>query len=185
LLDDSLARLATDHLDLWQLHDLRDQDDLRAIFGPRGALEAAVQAKADGRVRFLGITGHHDPEILIEAMRRFRFDSVLVALNPADPRRLPFGSSVVAEARRQGMGVVGMKVMAAGRLPLDRAATPVELIRYAASQADTVVIGCSSVDEVRANLAAARGFVPMAPAERQALERRIAPRAARYDYFKR
>jgi aryl-alcohol dehydrogenase-like predicted oxidoreductase len=185
LLDDSLERLGTDHLDLWQLHDLRDQEDLRTIFAPGGALEAALQAKADGRVRFLGITGHHDPDILLEAMRRHPFDNVLVPVNPADPRRLPFASTVVAEARRQGMGVVGMKVMAAGRLPLDGAATPAALIRYAASQTDTVVIGCSSVEEVRANLAAARSFVPMPPAERQALEQRIALRAARYDYFKR
>jgi hypothetical protein len=91
---------------------------------------------------------------------------------------------VVAEARRQGMGVVGMKVLAAGRFVLDRAATPVELIRYAASQVDTVIIGCSSVEEVRANLAAAHRFQAMAPTEKVALEQRIAPRASRYDYFK-
>jgi aryl-alcohol dehydrogenase-like predicted oxidoreductase len=185
LLDDSLSRLHTDRLDLWQLHDLRDRrQDLDVIFAPGGALEAAVQAREQGRVRFIGLTGHHDPAILLEAMRRFPFDSVLCALNPADPRRMPFASSVVAEARAQGMGVVGMKVMAAGRLLQDRAATPSELIRYAASQTDTVVIGCSSVDEVRTNLAVARDFQGMDPDERAALERKIAPRAARYDDFK-
>jgi phytoene/squalene synthetase len=82
------------------------------------------------------------------------------------------------------MGVVGMKVMAAGQLLADRAATPAELIRYAASVADTVIIGCSSVAEVRANLALASGFQPMDASDRGALERRIAPRAARYDTFK-
>jgi predicted aldo/keto reductase-like oxidoreductase len=143
-----------------------------------------VRARSEGRIRFIGLTGHHDPEILLEAMRRHDFDSVLCCLNPADPRKRPFASTVVAEARRQGMGVVGMKVLAAGRFVLDRAATPVELIRYAASQADTVIIGCSSVEEVRANLAAAQRFQAMAPAEMSALERRIAPRASRYDYFK-
>lgn len=184
LLDDSLTRLATDRLDLWQLHDLRDEDDLAAIFGRDGALEAAQDAKAEGRVRFIGVTGHHDPAILLEAMRRFPFDSVLCALNPADPRRLPFATSVVADARARGMGVVGMKVLAAGRCVIDRVATPAELIRYAASQTDTVIVGCSSVEEVRANLAVTRGFEPMTPAARVELERRIAPRAARYDYFK-
>jgi aryl-alcohol dehydrogenase-like predicted oxidoreductase len=184
LLDDSLTRLATDRIDLWQLHDLRDEEDLAAIFGRNGALEAAQEAKAEGRVRFIGLTGHHDPAILLEAMRRFPFDSVLCALNPADPRRLPFATSVVADARARGMGVVGMKVLAAGRCVIDRAATPAELIRYAASQTDTVIVGCSSVEEVRANLAVARGFEPMVPAARVELERLIAPRAARYDYFK-
>jgi aryl-alcohol dehydrogenase-like predicted oxidoreductase len=172
LLDDSLRRLGTDHL------------DLDAVFAPEGALQAAVQARNEGRVRFIGLTGHHDPAILVEAMRRFPFDSVLCALNPADPRRLPFASTVVAEARARGMAVVGMKVMAAGQLLADRAATPAELIRYAASLADTVVIGCSSVDEVRTNLAVATKFRPMDADERATLEGRIAPRAARYDTFK-
>jgi aryl-alcohol dehydrogenase-like predicted oxidoreductase len=184
LLDDSLRRLGTDRLDLWQLHDLRDVDDLTEIFGPDGALKAALEAQAQGLVRFIGLTGHHDPAILLEAMRRHPFDSVLCALNPADPRRLPFATSVVAEARARGMGVVGMKVLAAGRFVVDRAATPSELIRYGASLADTVIVGCSSVEEVHANLAEARGFVAMPQAEMTALERRIAPTAARYDYFK-
>jgi aryl-alcohol dehydrogenase-like predicted oxidoreductase len=184
LLDDSLRRLGTDRLDLWQLHDLRDQEDLAAIFGRDGALKAAEEARAEGRVRFIGLTGHHDPAVLLEAMRRFSFDSVLCALNPADRRRLPFATTVVADARARGMGVVGMKVMAAGRLLVDRAATPAELIRYAASQTDTVIVGCSSVDEVRANLAVSSGFDEMTHGERIELEQRIAPRAARYDYFK-
>ena len=184
LLDDSLQRLGTDHLDLWQMHDLRDQDDLDDIFGRGGALEAATQAREQGRIRFIGLTGHHDPAILLEAMRRFPFDNLLVALNPADPRRLPF-APVVADARARGMGVVGMKVLAAGMLPGDRAAPVPDLIRYTASQTDTVIIGCSSVEEVRANLAVATDFQPMSAEQRAALEGRLAPRAHRYDDFKR
>jgi len=182
LLDDSLRRLGTDWLDLWQMHDLRDFDELDVPCGPKGALEAAQQARADGRIRFVGLTGHHDPDVLVEAMRRFPFDNVLVALNPADPRRRPFAPTVVPEARRQGMGVVGMKVMAAG--PLLREAPARELIRYAASIADTVVVGCSTLAEVRENLGVAHDFAPMDEAERRALETRIAPRAAAYDTFK-
>jgi aryl-alcohol dehydrogenase-like predicted oxidoreductase len=184
LLDDSLRRLGTDHLDLWQLHDLRSREDLDQIFGKGGAIEAVERARADGRVRFVGITGHHDPEVLVEAMRRYPVDTVLCAINPADPRRAPFLSTVVAEARRRDIGVIGMKVMAAGALLHDRAATPEELIRYAASLADTVIIGCSSIAEVRTNLEAGRNHTAMTEAQRRALEARIAPRAARYDTFK-
>src|SRR2546427_10733294 len=116
LLDDSLRRLRTDYLDLWQLHDLRTQDDLERIFAKGGALEALLQARAEGRVRFLGLTGHHDPAILLEGMRRFDFDTVLVALNAADVHRMSFIRTVLPEAVSRGMGVIGMKVCAQGRL---------------------------------------------------------------------
>jgi predicted aldo/keto reductase-like oxidoreductase len=184
LLDDSLRKLGTDHLDLWQLHDLRELEELDEIFGKGGAIEAVEQARADGRVRHVGITGHHDPAILVEAMRRYPVDTVLCAINPADPRRAPFLTTVVSEARSRGVGVIGMKVMAAGQLLQDRAASAEELIRYAAGFADTVIIGCSSIAEVRANLEAGRRYQPMTDAERQALEARIAPAAKRYDSFK-
>jgi len=184
LLDDSLQRLGTDHLDLWQLHDLRSRRELDQIFGKGGAIEAVERARADGRIRFVGVTGHHDPAILVEAMRRYPVDTVLCAINPADPRRAPFLSTVVAEARQRDVGVIGMKVMAAGVLLRDRAATAEELIRYASGVADTVIIGCSSIAEVRANLEAGRRQTAMPEAERRALEARIAPHAARYDTFK-
>jgi aryl-alcohol dehydrogenase-like predicted oxidoreductase len=182
LLDDSLRRLATDRLDLWQMHDLRDMHELDMMCGPGGALEAATQAQRDGRVRFIGLTGHHDPAVLLEAMRRFPFDSLLVSINPADARYRPFLPTAVAEARRQGMGVVGMKVLAAGLLVGEAPAT--DLIRYGAAHADTVIVGCSSVDEVRANLAINDDFVPMEKDERRALEQKIEARADRYDTFK-
>ena len=184
LLDDSLKRLHTDRLDLWQLHDLRSFSDLDRIFGKGGAIEAVEQAKADGRVRFVGVTGHHDPAILVEAMRRYPVDTVLCAINPADRARSPFLTSVIPEARKRGIGVIGMKIMAAGRLLRDKAATPEELIRYAASHADTVIIGCSSIEEVRQNLAMRDAFIPMNESELEALEARIAPHAGRYDTFK-
>jgi predicted aldo/keto reductase-like oxidoreductase len=185
LLDDSLRRLKTDHVDIWQLHDLRDMSELDEIFGPGGAIEAVEAARADGRVRHVGITGHHDPAILVEAMRRYDFDTVLVAMNPADPRRLPFLSTVVPEARRRNIGVIGMKVLAAGRLTEEKAASPDELIRYAMRHADTVIIGCGSTSEVRDNLASGRSGAMLSDAEAAALEARIAPRASRYDTFKR
>jgi aryl-alcohol dehydrogenase-like predicted oxidoreductase len=106
LLDRTLSRLKTDHLDLWQMHDLRDQDDLDQIFGKGGALEAALKARDEKKIRFIGLTGHHDPAILVEAMRRHRFDTALLALNAADRVRLPFTSTALAAAHAAQMGVI-------------------------------------------------------------------------------
>ena len=158
--------------------------ELDVLFGPSGALEAARQAQADGRIRFIGLTGHHDPDVLVEAMRRFPFDSVLRAGEPGRPappavradgarRGAPPG-----DGRRRNEGD-GRRAAAATRRAAD------ELIRYSASVADTVIIGCSTMAEVQQNLAVARAFVPMSETERRALEERIAPRAADYDTFKR
>jgi aryl-alcohol dehydrogenase-like predicted oxidoreductase len=149
LLDESLRRLRTDHLDLWQLHDLRTMHDLDRIFGRGGAIEALVQARAEGRVRFLGITGHHDPAILLEAMRRFQFDTLLVALNAADVHRLPFISTVLPEAARQDMGVIGMKVLAQGALLGRARITAEEAIGYVLSLPGVshVIVGCKTPAE--------------------------------------
>jgi hypothetical protein len=105
-----------------------------------------------------------------------------VSINPADGRYRPFLPTVVAEARRRGMGVVGMKVLAAGRLV--REAPVADLLRYGAAHADTVIVGCSSVAEVRANFAVNDGFAPLPDEERRALEQKVEARAEFYDYFK-
>jgi len=185
LLDDSLRRLRTDHLDLWQLHDLRTQGDLDRIFAKGGALEALLQARDEGRVRFLGITGHHDPAILLEAMRRFSFDTVLVALNAADVHRLSFINTVVAEAHRRGMGVIGMKVTAQGRL-LDLL-TMEEAMGYVLSLpgVSNVIIGCRTPAEVDANARIARQWLRFDDEKLRALELRTRRRADTYAYFKK
>ena len=184
LLDESLKRLGTDHLDLWQLHDLRSLEDLDAIFSKGGAIEAVELARKEGKIRFVGITGHHDPAILVEAMRRYDLDTVLCAINPADPARKPFLSTVVPEARRRGLGIIGMKVMAAGRILADGAASPEELIGYGAHFADTVIVGMRSPAEVRQNLGIARSLAPRSSADLAALEGRLLPNAEAYSYFK-
>jgi predicted aldo/keto reductase-like oxidoreductase len=183
LLDESLKRLRTNRLDLWQLHDLRTPSDLKTIFGRRGALEALVQARDEGRVRFLGVTGHHDPAILLEAMRQFDFDTVLVALNAADVHRLSFAQTVLVEAARRGMGVIGMKVYAAGTLLRgDARSLPVassEAMGYVLSLAgvSTVVIGCSSPAEVDENARIAREFQPFDAPTMRTIEERTMARA--------
>jgi len=184
LLDQSLTRLRTDHLDLWQLHDLRDGDDLEAIFAKGGAIEAIEAAKKDGRVKFAGITGHHHPEVLVEAMKRYSFDTVLCAINPSDPAHLPFVTTVVREARARGVGVIAMKIFGRGRILEDSAATIDELVSYAASIADTAIVGCMSPSHVRENLEAARRVATMSSESRSALEARLSPKASRYAYYK-
>jgi aryl-alcohol dehydrogenase-like predicted oxidoreductase len=189
LLDQSLERAHTDHLDLWQLHDLRTPADLQMIFGKGGALEALIQAREQGRVKYLGLTGHHDPAILLEAMRRFNFDTVLVALNAADTHRLSFAQAVLPEAVRQGMGVIGMKVYAAGVLLRQGASSlaSAEAMGYVLSLegTSTVVIGCSSVAEVDENARNARNFQPFDEPTMRALEKKTHSRAAIFTSYKR
>lgn len=196
LLDDSLRRLRTDHLDLWQLHDLRTMRDLDVIFSKGGALEALVQARQQGRVRFLGITGHHDPAILLEAMRRFDFDTVLVALNAADIHRLSFIRTVLPEAARRNMGVIAMKVYAQGAL-LRRRGIP-SLIGQSGLNADkamgyvlsisgvsTVVIGCQTPAEVDDNVRIAQQFTPLVDSQMHELEARTQDHADLLNSYKR
>jgi aryl-alcohol dehydrogenase-like predicted oxidoreductase len=191
LLDESLKRLRTDHLDLWQLHDLRTTGDLKMIFSRGGALEALIEAREAGRVRFLGLTGHHDPAILLEAMSRFSFDTVLIALNVADVHRLSFARSVLVEAAKQGMGVIGMKVYAAGALVQGAgealSVTSADAMGYVLSLpgVSTVVIGCSSPAEVDDNARIARSFQPFDASVMRSLEERSRARAGFFTGYKR
>jgi aryl-alcohol dehydrogenase-like predicted oxidoreductase len=189
LLDVSLERLHTDHLDLWQLHDLRTAGDLSLIFGRGGALEALVRARQERRVRFLGLTGHHDPAILLEAMRRFDFDTVLVALNVADRHRLPFGETVIPEAARRGMGIIGMKVYSAGVLLRggSMGVSPGEAMGYVLNLpgVSTVVIGCSNPSEVDENARIARAFQPLDESVMRDLEGRTRATADAFTSYKR
>jgi aryl-alcohol dehydrogenase-like predicted oxidoreductase len=187
ILDDSLRRLRTDRLDLWQLHDLRTMREVDAIFSPRGAIHALAQAREEGRVRFLGLTGHHDPEVLIAAMARFDFDTLLVALNAADVHRQSFIRSVLPEARRRGMGVIAMKVYAAGALVAPRGPlAAADALGYALSLpgVSCAIIGCSSPEEVEANAAAARGCRGFADERMRQLEERSRPAEALYTSYK-
>jgi predicted aldo/keto reductase-like oxidoreductase len=187
LLDDILRRLRTDHLDLWQLHDLRSMHVLDQIFARGGALEALLQAREEGRVRFLGITGHHDPAVLMEAMRRFDFDTVLVALNAADVHRLPFLTTVLPEAARRGMGVIGMKVYGQGPLLKYGGLSPREALSYTLSLlgVSTAVIGCSTPEEVEENARIAREFAPLTDGALRELESRTQRLAGQLTAYKR
>jgi aryl-alcohol dehydrogenase-like predicted oxidoreductase len=187
LLDESLRRLRTDHLDLWQLHDLRTMQDIERIFARGGALEALVQARAEGRVRYLGLTGHHDPAILLETMQRFDFDTVLVALNAADIHRLSFIAQVLPEAIRRGMAVIGMKVFAQGVLLGRGKLTAEDAMHYVLSLPGVshVIIGCKTPAEVDENARLARAFVSLDDQRRRKLEEQTRAEAGAFAYYKR
>ncbi len=186
LLDDSLRRLRTDYLDLWQLHDLRTDDDLSRIFGRDGAMKALLQARTEGRVRYLGITGHHDPAILLAAMREFDFDTVLLALNAADVHRLSFRDTVLPEAARRNMGVIGMKSTAQGVLLRNGTLTMAEAMGYVLSLpgVSTLIIGCKTPAEVDENARIACEFAGFADDRLRELEGRTLPHAADFNYYK-
>jgi aryl-alcohol dehydrogenase-like predicted oxidoreductase len=185
-LHETLQNMKTDHLDLWQVHDVRTGDDIEEIFGPGGAIEAFVEAKEKGQTRFIGITGHHDPLIIRTCIERFDFDTVLLPVNPAEPAYKSFLKEVVPLAHEKRMGIIGMKVYfrgLAGQLPGHRGMRP--FLRFALSQpVANVVIGCDSLRQLEANVEFARSFVPMTDREMEDLAREVLPYARQLMYYK-
>src|SRR5262249_25509671 len=138
-------------------------------------------------VRFLGLTGHHDPAILLEAMQRFNFDTVLVALNAADVHRLSFISTVLADAAARGMGVIAMKTCVQGALLGPDKLTMHEALGYALSLpgVSLAIVGCQSPGEVDENVQTVRRYTRFAPDQMRELERRTRAYAAAGTYYKR
>ncbi|MGD8440718.1 MAG: aldo/keto reductase [Holophagae bacterium] len=192
LLERSLELLNTDHIDLWQIHALSRMDQVDAAFAKGGAIEALVEARDQGIVRHLGISGHADPDVLIAAMNRFDFDTILLALNAADPHHLSFKAELLPLAVEKEMGIIGMKVPARGLIlkswtapddPNSRYAGTVpgtldmrEALRYVLSlPVSTVIIGCDSIAQLEENVALARAFTPMSDSQLAELEARAEP----------
>jgi len=184
VLEKSLALLQTDHVDLWQLHAMSTMADVDAVFAPGGAIEAFEKARSEKLVRFLGITGHTDPDVLSAAIRRFPFDAVLLAVNAADPYHLPFQKTLLPLAVEKTMGIIGMKIPARGRLL--GAITMPEAMRYVLSlPVSTVIVGVDSIAQLEENVATARGFTPLGPQQLAALERKAEPVARQALWFRR
>jgi predicted aldo/keto reductase-like oxidoreductase len=185
-LSETLNKMKTDHLDLWQIHDVRTDEERDTIFGPGGALEAFIQAKQEGRVRFIGITGHHDPNVIGQCLNLFDFDTVLMPVNPAEPQYKNFLSDVLPLARGKGMGIIGMKVFIRGlaaRIPWFSSMEP--FFRFALTNPiTTAVIGCDNLDQLKENVMIAASFVPMELPEIDRLVSDVKPYSRQLMYYK-
>ena len=180
----TLRNLQTDHLDLWQVHDVRTRRDLEALSAPGGALTVFRWAKEEGYARFIGVTGHHDPAILRQALKLYDFDTVLLPVNPAEPHLQSF-LPLAREALDQGLGVIGMKVLARGLVTQLDLAPVRDYLHYALSQpVSLVVVGCDSPEHVQELAQAAREFQPMPPEDQRRLEEAVTPFAKGLMYYK-
>jgi aryl-alcohol dehydrogenase-like predicted oxidoreductase len=180
-LEESLKRLRTDHLDVWQVHEVIYENDPDLHFAKGGVIDALDQAKKDGKVRFVGFTGHKHPRIHLNMLAHgYPFDTVQLPLNCFDATYRSFEREVLPELARRGVGVLGMKSLGGDGQPiLHGAATADEALRYAMSlPVATTISGIDSVSVLEQNLAVARGFEPMTADEMEALRRRCTPLAA-------
>ncbi len=207
MIEKSLQLLQTDHLDLWQLHDIGLGEDVDAVFAKGGAMEALLQAQEQKMVRHLGITGHFRPEALMEAIRRHPFDTILMALNAADRHHYSFTDQLLPLAVEKRMGIIGMKVPGRSRLlaswtppPLEQqqhswegaviATTPGplsmrEAMYYALSQpASTVIVGCDSIAQLEENVTLAREFTPLSEHQMASLAARAEPVSKQALFFR-
>ncbi len=209
LLEESLRLLNTDHLDLWQLHNVMRSEQIEQIFAPGGAIEALIRAKEQRMVRFLGITGHYDPAPLMEGIRRFPFDTVLMALNAADRHQSSFAEQLLPLAVEQQMGIIGMKIPARSRIlagwsppPLDSqppferpsggsestrgTLTMQEAMYYTLSHpVSTVIVGCDNPRQVEENVRLAQAFTPLSEAQLAALAAKTEPVKRQALFFRR
>ena len=208
MLEGSFKRLNTDHLDLWQLHDVGTMDEVDAICAKGGALEALVEAKEQKLVRFLGITGHHRPDALMELLRRFPFDAALLAVNAADRYHYSFLDELVPLAVEQQLGIIGMKVVSRGRLlsswtpPSEEeqkrswestgavatrpgALSMREAMYYAYTlPISTAIVGVDTIAQLEENVQLAREFTPLSDKQMLALAERAGPVAKQSLFFR-
>jgi len=205
LLEESLKNLQTDHLDTWQLHNVQRQDQVDQIFSSNGAIKAMEKAKSEGMVRYLGITGHYEPIVLLEAIKRYPFDSILLAVNAADIHYLSFKNYLLPEAQKRGIAIIGMKVTTRSRIlsswtppPLEqqtdeRLRTPKpgtisikEALTYNMSlPVSTTIIGVDSLAQIEENVKIASEFTPLSQSQMEEIELKTLPIARQALYFRR
>ena len=173
-LERSLKRLQTDYLDSWQLHHVSFTEELDTIFSDNGAIKAVEEAKEQGLIKFVGITGHHEPEVIAEGLRRYDFDTTLISLNAADvhhPR--PFSRTVLPVAREKNVGVIAMKVPAYGRLLKPGILSSMEqAMGYSLSMPGVhcCVIAAENPEQLESNVAVARNYTPLDTAQMSQIE---------------
>jgi aryl-alcohol dehydrogenase-like predicted oxidoreductase len=211
MLEQSLKLLNTDHLDLWQLHDIGTAADLDEVFANGGAMEALLEARDQKMVRFLGITGHHRPDALMEAIRRQPFDCILLAVNAADAHHFSFKERLLPLAVEKRMGIIGMKITGRGRILSSWTPPPLEqqrrswegvviangpgtlgireALHYTLTlPVSTVIVGCDSIAQLEENVRLAREFAPFTREQMAATEAKtvaIAKQALFFRFFER
>ena len=187
-LEESLRRLRTDVLDLWQIHEVNWDQDPDWIFAPGGAAEAMLRAKEEGKVRYIGFTGHKDPEIFKRVLAQgFPWDTIQMPINALDAHFRSFEREILPIAHEQGIGVIGMKSFASGHIFEGTDITPQEALAYALSQSiSTLCSGIDSMAILEQNLAVARGFRPLAQSELDTILAKTAEaaREGRFEPFK-
>lgn len=207
MIERSLQLLNTDHVDLWQLHDIGLQQDVDAIFAKGGAMEALLEMQEQKVVRFLGVTGHYRPDALIDAVNRHPFDAILLSLNAADGHLHSFQEKLLPLCVEKQMGIIGMKVPARGRLLTGWTPPPVEkqqhmwegsaiatrsgvmtmqdAMRFALSHpVSTVIVGCDTVAQLEENVQIARDFTPLSQSQMAALHAAAEPVAKQSLFFR-
>jgi predicted aldo/keto reductase-like oxidoreductase len=160
-LEKSLRALKTDYLDLWQIHQVSTMDEVEQIFAPGGAIEAFEAAKKAGKCRFIGFTGHHDPEVHLAMLKRYdKYDTILMPLNPADPAYLSFEKNVLPIAVARGMGIQAMKSTANAKLL--QALSVKDCLSYVLSlPIHCLALGCTTLGQIEDDVRIARQFKPL------------------------
>ena len=188
-LEESLRRLKTDYLDLWQIHEVVYDNDPERHFAKGGAVEALAEAKQQGKVRFIGFTGHKSPEIHLKMLAHdFPFDAVQMPLSGFDAGFRSFEREVLPVLVKRGIAPIGMKSLNGTAEAVKKGViSAAEAIRYAMSlPVTTTVSGINSLEILRKNLEIARNFIPMSAAEKAAFREKCAPHAGdgRFELYK-
>jgi len=185
-LEQTLETMGIETLDLWQIHDVRTHDEIDRIAGPGGALEAFIEAKAAGKVRFIGVTGHHGPHVLSRAVKDWPVDAVMMPVNPAEAVLGGFLDRTLPLAREKGVAVIGMKILGASHYVHPQGGITADLlIRFALSRPiDVAIVGCSTPEEVRTLARAGSRFEPLDKAKEAALIDAFRPQARRLAFYR-
>ncbi len=183
---ETLEVMGLKSLDLWQIHDLRTREELEKIQSKGGSLQAFIEARDAGLTKHIGVTGHHDPEVLLEAIESWPLDAVLLPVNPAEAIIGGFMDRVMTAALDRGMAVIGMKVLGARNYIAPRLGiTPELLIRFALSRdVTTAIVGCSSPKEVQLLAQMGKDDQPLDRSEEEGLMELFRPHAERLAYYR-
>jgi uncharacterized protein len=207
MIEKSLQLLQTDHVDLWQLHDIGTMTDVNDVFAKGGAIEALLEMQQQKVVRYLGITGHYRPDALMECIRRHNFDTILMAMSAADPHHYSFNDALLPLAVERQMGIIGMKIPGRGRIlsswqpqppevqkkmwegmvpaPTPGTITMREAMYYTLSRpVSTIIIGCDNTAQLEENVQLAREFTPLTDKQQTELVAKVEPVAKPSLFFR-